>query len=447
MHPHNRVVAKYLGTAEDDFSNLPSVEHAQELARKGTDSSPTRPSADTGTSLLDGVIDTSTLLKNQGPNVQDLDPVDIPFAAYNDAHVYSGSDMDKGVRQEWAESKQNLERSSGPLRSDYYGDDVIWANDRFASFSLAKVIESANHRKKTTVLENANAVSVSRVSSSLDEEQGLFLFKCNSTGSDTTHSVAVQFMADDKASTLVDHPVKVGCTCDFFLYWGPQFYAVINDYMHMDFFRPSLVRPKAYIIGQTNPGRGVGQTFCKHIAATFKSLKELHKDIEPGEEGDIPSVIGLDKLQRRLIRVENKDILSESWSSQDWADKYSIYNKDSLLGFLKRWKKTVPKTLINAVRVQASAAGMRLTDVDTFIDTEWEKWTLRNDDGLVAKRRFLEKAVLSPDLLLYVLLRDTQESGSVDMRVFKFLYLAIDTTIKFDELNQKEIMEYDDAEV
>lgn len=150
--------------------------------------------------------------------------------------------------------------------------------------SLQEVINKDTHYKNRDKMNRSRACRATWANKGAQKqvEKGYMVFKVSCGGSPDTHTVVFQFLRPEgsrRPNSYADYPMQVACSCESFLYFGAQFYAVSGGYMYMPRFRRSLVPPTPHTQtsrihdGKRHPGRGLNFRVCKHILAAYNTLK------------------------------------------------------------------------------------------------------------------------------------------------------------------------------
>lgn len=359
-----------------------------------------------GTSHIDGVKDTSTLLKpgqDATPNVPDVD-----FGAgsgYNDALTYGSlPDGSKGPLYEYV----NTPPESRDRTGDPWSGGGLYSKE---SRELYKIMRDDNHhRKRNVFIENARHVSVTMDTRKESLAKGSFVFRCRAPGG-TPHTVAFQFLkkpGSTQGIRLMDHDVLLGCDCNAFDYWGPRYYATTRGYMHRDLFHETsgslaVKEPEDYVPGTPGRGKfgkGKDGTFCKHMVASYAYLKSWI-------DSNADSVVF--NLSESLEGVHESVHSSEmrSWMSDMGVESY----KDLEVLFNNGWRDKAKVELIHK-RVQKIIGSDRVKmDAAETLMNKWWSYTQEFRNATI------DALYESPSIALWILFGSADKNGSIDQSV------------------------------
>jgi hypothetical protein len=457
-----KVVAKYLGNDEEDLpqswmENLQDKTEAPTRQRleaikqfsEGVQPGPDQLGKDIGLgdgigeALIDSVPDAMSLNKSQ----------ERPTENHNDQHTPVESQpywVDKPTLFEedqggsnalpmWMKSREHPDDTTGTAFSPSYMNWQKYVPGARCASSFAKeaatiqqIVDGNKHRKRSVFDEESRKVQVNSASSEEQKQKGLFVFKCLSPGSKDQHTSVLQFLKDKGAAPsgpagkkLVDHEILVGCTCPAFLFWGAQYYAVREKYMYMDMFRPSFVEPGDYLEGKFPAERGKGATYCKHLKAVFDNIGSMGLD-----------EAFTDQLEESIVKVKDPEILKPLFDSTTWISDHGIWGRDSLR-YLVRSKK-IPKDLQKEVDDLSRKSGAGSHVLENFMNTTWLEWGQEGPEGEKSKVDFVESMVQAPAVLIWILVRDFQESGQFDSRLFEKAYSTLDKVLNLRSIENVE---------
>lgn len=279
-------------------------------------------------------LENSPPFENEFPDY----PINPPRAEYNRGRVFSpGGALDykyKTRNMDWTQdpneqypaisidrkyASEQIRRvitgyrlSNNPLIV-YESDFTEFGNNVKTAASLNEIISKDFHYKNDEKIQRAGQCSVRRVSKDSEIEQGLLRYEVNCSGD--PHDVVFQFMREKtgkRPATYADYPVQIACSCESFLFYGAQYYAVLGNYMYSARFRRSLVPPtpqdqvSSYRGERANPGRGLNFRVCKHILAAYYEVKKLRitKYYRQYPELLPPSKIMNKKVWKELMKFE-----------------------------------------------------------------------------------------------------------------------------------------------
>lgn len=282
MNKNNKTAGQYLGHNIEE-ENLPWMDYLNKMNHGSTTvpQIPEHPADDqTGKNLLDSVNDPRS---KSGP--QDITPLNVNDSLRRDegsnlmpaefnSHVIEEDPslaMFRRMRSRQDDATGNPWDMTGLMG---VGPRTgIVAGVRTASQkNIQDILASSTHPDTEKIKSAGKDLTPTNTSVKEDSDKGLYSFTVSGEG--TEYTVKVQFLKGDNATSLVDHPCLVACSCPRFLYGGPQFYAVRGHYMFMPMFRPQLREPRDVSEG----GRGKGLTFCKHVYSVAAHLGDLLGD-------------------------------------------------------------------------------------------------------------------------------------------------------------------------
>jgi len=250
--------------------------------------------------------------------------------------------------------------------------DVHYKNDKKKNRAEACSVTWANRHKKE------------------DTDKGLFIFNVNCPPSNEKRIVYFQFLrgeGEKKATSYIDYPVTISCSCESFLFYGAQYYAAQEEYLYFGGFRPKpniIVPPKEqtqYVVhkspyypeGKRHPGRGLNFRMCKHILAAYNHIKTFKIETFYREY----------PVKAPPSKVINADV----WKNLMKFEFTEENIKDRL---------TSPRPKIPAY--------FRREDITPAV-IEWfkEQWIPMSDD---AKIKRLRQMVESPERIFFILMKE-----------------------------------------
>lgn len=324
--------------------------------------------------------------QNEFPNY----PINPPHAEFNRGKVFSpGGVMDykyKTRNQDWTQDPSE-QYPAISIDRKYASDEQVKRVvagyllqhmplvlnpedfDDFGAYiktaaSLNEIISKDFHYKNDEKINRAEQCSVKRLNRPSEIEQGMIRYHVNCTGSPDTHTVVFQFMRDKtgrRPDTYADYPVQIACSCESFLFYGAQYYAVQGEYMYMPRFRRSLVPPTPHEqISSTegnrlNPGRGLNFRVCKHILACYNQIKGMRitKYYRNYPEIGAPSKIMNKEQWKKLLKFEftKENIVKRLTSSKPKIPAY--YSSKNIKPELNKWFREVyvPRTEDEKIKI------------------------------------------------------------------------------------------------
>lgn len=143
----------------------------------------------------------------------------------------------------------------------------------------------AKTRERANSVGGANWVNRSDTDSL---SRGLYQFSVPSSSGKGDYDIYLQFLrTKNKRNTpngFLDFDVQMSCSCDSFLWFGAQYYAVNGKYMYMPGFRSTLLAPhsRQETVSKTvmpdgdvreNKGKGLNFRMCKHLLRVMDFVK------------------------------------------------------------------------------------------------------------------------------------------------------------------------------
>jgi len=338
-----RVASRYLGFNKEE-DNLPWLDYlrkkntpveeapnqntVRELSKTVVDVNPANADGQLGKSLLDGVQDGRSTSRvqdyqpanendNLGPGRGDLFPAGFTKP--------DRSEMpDNSMWMYWLNRHRQDDATGTPWGSNLYGPfntiEASQGKHLKTAKTIKEVMDSSTHERTRDILESAKGLSVRDISRKGEKDVGRYVLKV--TGGSDAQEVTLQFLKAKGKDSLAEHPCLIACTCEDFLWGGPQFYAVKGKYMYMPKFRPQLMEPRS----KDNGGRGKGLTACKHIAAVSANLS----DFLPTDESYT------EDIQSKLLSVKDdafKDL--STLPKEEITEEYQLDRKTDFVQFLE----------------------------------------------------------------------------------------------------------------
>jgi hypothetical protein len=260
--------------------------------------------------------------------------------------------------------------------SDLFGADYLSKT----AASLNEIIAKDFHYKNNEKIQRSQQCSVRRVSRKNEIEKGLERYEVNCSGD--PHEVVFQFMrtpTGKKPNTYADYPVQIACSCESFLFYGAQYYAVQGNYMYMPRFRRSLVPPtphdqtSSHRGDRANPGRGLNFRVCKHVLAAYNEIKKFR----------------IQKYYRQYPKVGPP---SKIMNKDEWKRLMNFeFTKENIRQRLKAKKPKIP-------------AFFRSKTINPRLN-EWfrEVWIPRSEED---KIKILESLVEHPEEIFFLAIKE-----------------------------------------
>jgi len=304
-------------------------------------------------------------------------------------------DQWKKVREEdWTEDEDQQSPAMSEHRSPGAGRCAHDHNNRTAA-SLREVLNKDTHYNNDAKNVRAGAVRVKLIGDQAQRDKGLYTFNATST-SGKPRKVFFQFLRPEgegpTSSSLLDYPVQLSCTCESFLYFGAQYYAIHDNYMYRVGIRAKrrdrniAPTPRDQVsstrFDRNNPGRGVNFRVCKHILACYHYLEGLKEDVNIKKPFKGFPVIGPP---------------TPLMNSKVWLDLFGFdFDKPTIRRLLKKSKPVTP-------------AFFRSRSISKkFIEWMRTVWLPRTDDE---KIRVIDSLSEHPEEIFLILLKDAYYTG------------------------------------
>jgi len=295
-----------------------------------------------------------------------------------------------------------------------------------------EIINADTHYKGDEKIDKASQVTLSPVTSKKNLEKGRFVFKAtspqsaeeikqskNKKGSKQPYTTTVQLLrpVGKRPATYLQYPVEMSCTCDSFLYYGAQYYAVHGRYMNMGAFRPSLVPPTPqdmtsgihksdrYPEGKKHPGRGLNFRVCKHLLAVYNWMES--------------NKMRVTKYYRQYPEMGPA---SKLINTEVWEEFMGFpFSEEEFKRRLKKKKPQVPKFFASSFfhnKKQSIKLNQWFKDV----------WINRNDNEKV---KILNTLVMHPEEIFFILVKDAlYNEGNISDYLINIGYDLISRTVK-----------------
>lgn len=256
--------------------------------------------------------------------------------------------------------------------------------------SLNQVLNKDYHYKNDKKIQRAERVSVRwKNEGDTDEtKKGKFIWVVKSADSDNTHTVIFQFMQAPEAKGVtkyIDLPVKMACSCESFLWYGAQWYAIQDTYMYLPAIRRSVMPPRPHTqISRVRPGKGLNFRVCKHILAVYDEIENWDLKTE------YKHLIKVSPLSKIMNPKEFERLLGIPFTYKDIKEQ------------LQKFRPMTPK-IRNFFRYKVEGTKLQkkaLSKLDRWYFTKFRKMT----DP--AKLKALEAYVNHPEEIFYLMLRD-----------------------------------------
>lgn len=295
--------------------------------------------------------------------------------------------------------------------------------------SLKEIINTDTHYKNDAKINRAAACGVTwaNKNNKKETEKGLFIFRVRCEGSGKTRLVYFQFLRgkdEERAQSYIEYPVQISCSCESFLWYGAQYYAINGKYLYYPGFRinPGVSMapktPDQYVIhvsprypkGKRHPGRGLNFRVCKHILATYNHIKGM-KVVKPFRRYPV-------------VGPPSKIINADVWKELMKFDFNEKNIKDRL-------KSPVPKI---------PAYFRRENITQSVIDWFNEVWIPRSE---AEKIKTLKTMVESPEKIFFILMKEaylkSARGGRISNRLIDEGYNLMERVIQPENKEEPEM--------
>jgi hypothetical protein len=296
--------------------------------------------------------------------------------------------------------------------------DLDEANYLKTAATLNEIIAKHHHKNLTRDVLKAENVSVDwkKFNSRDGLKKGFVSFKARSADSNETHSVFFQFLKDDKqdvinpegAKSYADLPVALSCSCESFLYYGAQWYALQGMYMYMPALRRSILPPvPEFRVSRKGLGKGLNFRVCKHILACYDVIKTWN-------------------VQTEFKRMIKYTPLSMIVNPKQWKQSFGIdFSYKAIMDFLKKPTPT-PTAIKSFFKYKKETRDQRdaLTALDEYFKSRWIRKSTSE------KIQVLKAYINHPEEIFYFLMREAMaRNGRINDRLAKEGVILIAKTI------------------
>jgi hypothetical protein len=242
------------------------------------------------------------------------------------------------------------------------------------------------------------------------------LTTARSQDSDNEHTVIFQFLKDDeedvtnpdKAKSYADLPVALSCSCESFLYYGAQWYALQGMYMYMPALRRSVLPPVSESrISRVYPGKGLNFRVCKHILACYEVIKTW-------------------KVQTEFKRMIKYTPLSLIVNPQQWKQSFGMdFSYKSIMNYLRK-PTPIPTGIKSFFKYKKETTDQRdaLKALDEYFKDRWVRKSVSE------KSQVLKAYINHPEEVFYFLMREAiSKNGNINDRLAKEGIILIAKTI------------------
>lgn len=270
-------------------------------------------------------VDPTTKPKDMkdGPPFYNLFPYapDFDYGVFNKPRLLEGPggalhEWYKARRRDWTADPDeqapaiSLDRKISSVM-EKFADDTSGFRVKTAA-SMREIINNDFHYKNPQKQQRAAACRVTWENQSNKEQvdKGLLIFQVTSPSEgdepSTPRTVYMQFLRSDQPGQTIPYanlPVQLSCSCESFLFYGAQYYALRGNYLYLPGRRINTyiaVPPKHqkqytihrsphYPEGRRYPGRGLNFRVCKHILAVYMKVIRSLRPIRDTEDYPITS--------------------------------------------------------------------------------------------------------------------------------------------------------------
>lgn len=284
--------------------------------------------------------------------------------------------------------------------------------------TLNEIISKHHHKNLTTGVLESKGVNVDwkRFNSREGMKKGFVTFKARSQDSNNEHTVIFQFLKDDKeditkpdkAKSYADLPVALSCSCESFLYYGAQWYALQGMYMYMPALRRSVLPPVSESrISRVYPGKGLNFRVCKHILACYEIIKTW-------------------KVQTEFKRMIKYTPLSLIVNPRQWKQSFGMdFSYKNIRDYLKK-PTPIPTAIKSFFRYKKETVDQRdaLKALDEYFKDRWAKKSVSE------KIQVLKAYINHPEEIFYFLMREAiNRNGNINDQLAKEGIILISKTI------------------
>ena len=284
--------------------------------------------------------------------------------------------------------------------------------------TLNEIISKHQHKKDPISVLESRGVQVNwkRTNNSENIKKGFVTFTARSADSDEAHTVYFQFLKDDDedvtnpdaVKSYADIPVTMACTCESFLFYGDQWYALQNMYLYMPALRRSILPPVSENrISRVQRGKGLNFRVCKHILACYDVIKQWQ----------VKTVFKTFMKYTPLSRIVNP---------QQWKQSFGMdFTYNNIRDYLKH-PSPIPLPIRNFFRYKKESPEEReaLGAMNEYFK---EKWTKKSTSD---KFNVLKAYINHPEEIFYFLMREAiDKHGNIQDRLAKEGIILISKTI------------------
>jgi len=286
--------------------------------------------------------------------------------------------------------------------------------------TLNQIIDKHRHKTLSIPVLDSNQVTVEwkPFNSSEELKKGFVMFKAKSPDSDESHTVVFQFLKDsektdvtdpDKVKTYADMPVAISCSCESFLYYGAQWYALQGQYMYMPALRRSVVAPvPEFRVSRVQRGKGLNFRVCKHILAAYKVVMSW-------------------KIKTVFKGLMKYTLLSKIMNPEQWKKLLGIdFSYQTIKDYL-RSPSPVPPSIRTFFKYKTDGTPEEKDALNALDEYFVDRWTKKS----VAQKVEVLRAYLNhPEEIFYFLMREAlDKKGRIDERLIREGVILMSKTI------------------
>ena len=284
--------------------------------------------------------------------------------------------------------------------------------------TLNEIVAKHHHKKHTVDSLGAENVHVTwkRSNSAENIKKGFVAFTARSPDSGETHTVYFQFLKDDeedvtdpdKVKSYADIPVTMACTCESFLFYGAQWYALQGMYMYMPALRRSILPPVPETrVSRVQRGKGLNFRVCKHILACYDIVKQWQ----------IKTIFKNFMKYTPLSRIVNP---------QQWKQSFGMdFTYTNIMEYLKK-PYPIPIAIKNFYRYKQESPEEKeaLKALNEYFKDKWSRKSTGD------KLAVLKSYINHPEEIFYFLMREAVEKhGNINERLAKEGIILISKTV------------------
>lgn len=267
------------------------------------------------------------------------------------------------------------------------------------SATLSQILDKDYHYKNDLKMQRADRVPVvwKNEGNVRETKRGKFVWTAQSSSTPRKHTIIMQFRQakDDGLEGIpgeaadgkryVDLDVNLSCSCESFLWYGAQWYAVQGQYLYMPAMRRDVMPPTPHTqISRVRRGKGLNFRVCKHILAVYDEIKNWKL------ETDYKDLVDVTPLSKISNPKTFESFLGIPFSYQ------SIKEALQKMRPMTRKMQNFYRYKVQGTKLQKKA----LSKLDRWYFTKYRKMSEPQ------KIKALEPFMMHPEEIFYIMLRD-----------------------------------------